>query len=425
MRFTSIHRQLGLQPQVLTRLMIDDAVAAQLPEQGDLDWKQIRYESKTEWREEFAKDVAAMANSGGGLIVLGVEEDRPTARAVSVNPVEAMTDGDVRTYRQVAFNAVTPPVAGLDFANLTADDGSTVVAIWVPPSVDAPHLIYRQTYFGAPFRDGTRTEWMREQQLQAAYRRRFDQRGDRSARLDDLYFEMIARSLADRRVCFVAAAVPDSPRPPALGRVDVHVTQPILDNAITLRAKMVMPNQLSPLTDNSGQLSQFRTGPRCVTARYSHEDGSKPQYRSAEASIHDDGSVSMWWSIGGALQREVGGSNETLSLYVEHAMADFVALSVGTMRTLGIDSSVELRAGLAFIPGRAIIIRRPDPNLAGYDADVSEESVARHFVPARATLPAQPTDADAMTAACEMALDCVSQGGATLLHRLRWPNADS
>ena len=52
----------------------------------------------------------------------------------------------------------------------------------IPASLDAPHLIYKdrqRALFGAPFRDGTSTNWMAERQLEGAYRLRFTARTDR------------------------------------------------------------------------------------------------------------------------------------------------------------------------------------------------------------------------------------------------------
>ncbi|HEX8082078.1 MAG TPA: ATP-binding protein [Jatrophihabitans sp.] len=200
MQFTAIHRMLGLEPQPLTRQIIDDAVAARLAEQPDLDWKRERYEGKADWQEEFAKDVAAMANTGGGLLVLGINEHRHTSEADTIAGVQPLSDSDERTLRQVAFSRIAPPVSGIAFANMVGEDGACVVAVWVPPSSDVPHLVYRQALFGAPFRDGTRTEWMREQQIQAAYRRRFDARSDQGATLDALWDELSVNSPSDRRI---------------------------------------------------------------------------------------------------------------------------------------------------------------------------------------------------------------------------------
>jgi len=44
----------------------------------------------------------------------------------------------------------------------------------VPASIDGPHLIDRNDYLGAPVRNDSDTVWMKERQIEAMYRARFD-----------------------------------------------------------------------------------------------------------------------------------------------------------------------------------------------------------------------------------------------------------
>ncbi|MGC4153665.1 MAG: ATP-binding protein [Propionicimonas sp.] len=77
MNYTPVHRLLGAPAGPLTSSLLDDAVTAQLPEARDLDWK--RPLPKSPGSSDFPKDVAAMANSGGGMIVYGVTESNKVA----------------------------------------------------------------------------------------------------------------------------------------------------------------------------------------------------------------------------------------------------------------------------------------------------------------------------------------------------------
>ena len=72
--FTPLHRALGLSPGPLTSEMLDTAVAAGITETDDLDWKSQLPPARGLSQTDFPKDVAAMANSGGGIIVFGVRE---------------------------------------------------------------------------------------------------------------------------------------------------------------------------------------------------------------------------------------------------------------------------------------------------------------------------------------------------------------
>ncbi|MFE4823924.1 helix-turn-helix domain-containing protein, partial [Streptomyces sp. NPDC056704] len=74
--WTRLHEFLGSPPGPVTYEMVAEAVRRKLGESDDLDWKQALPATspvKGEWNE-FAKDVAAMANTRGGLLVYGVSD---------------------------------------------------------------------------------------------------------------------------------------------------------------------------------------------------------------------------------------------------------------------------------------------------------------------------------------------------------------
>ena len=79
MSFTALHRALGLRPGPLTDEILEAAVAANVVEEDDLDWTSALPPAKGLTQTDFPKDVAAMANSGGGLTVYGVLEVQKAA----------------------------------------------------------------------------------------------------------------------------------------------------------------------------------------------------------------------------------------------------------------------------------------------------------------------------------------------------------
>ena len=146
MDFTPLHRGLGLPPSILTDEILDAAVAADVAETDDLDWKSELPPVKGLSQTDVPKDIAAMANSGGGMIVYGVEENQKVA-TVRKDTGE-FTEVHERALRSAAITAITPPVFGLEIHRLGSNPRA--VAVIVPASVDGPHLIYRGEYFGAP-----------------------------------------------------------------------------------------------------------------------------------------------------------------------------------------------------------------------------------------------------------------------------------
>lgn len=116
MAFTPLHRALGLPPSDLTYAMLQSAIEQQVTEKGDLDWKERLPDSRNpKASEEFAKDVAAMVNGGGGMIAYGVAEDRVSSAAERIVPVEDWTDTIERKLRGWAYSLIEPPVHGLEF----------------------------------------------------------------------------------------------------------------------------------------------------------------------------------------------------------------------------------------------------------------------------------------------------------------------
>ena len=163
MRFTALHRALGRGPGPLTDELLDSAVAAGATESDDLDWKSELPPQKGLPQTDFPKDVAAMANSGGGLIVFGVHESQKAATGRT--DVGDFDEGYERSLRSAAITEITPPVFGLNVFRLGSTEGEHAVIVEVPASVDGPHLIHRGDYFGAPVRNDADTVWMKERQI--------------------------------------------------------------------------------------------------------------------------------------------------------------------------------------------------------------------------------------------------------------------
>ncbi|MGX5186174.1 AlbA family DNA-binding domain-containing protein [Streptomyces avermitilis] len=77
-----------------------------MTETSDLDWKTELPPAKGLSQTDFPKDVAAMANSGGGVIIFGVRESQKAA----TERVDAgeFTEVYERLLRSVAITAISP-----------------------------------------------------------------------------------------------------------------------------------------------------------------------------------------------------------------------------------------------------------------------------------------------------------------------------
>ncbi|WP_254923079.1 ATP-binding protein [Rhodococcus sp. OK302] len=283
MHFTALHRLLGYQPGPITDEMIDDAVTAGLSETADLDWKSELPPTSGLTKSDFPKDIAAMANNGGGIIVYGIKEDQ--SRATGRCDVGELTENHERTIRSAAVTAITPSVFGLDIVPI-GEASNQVVAIIVGPSVDSPHLIYRDEYFGAPIRNDADTVWMNERQLELMYRARFDERRHAHDALDHLYEEQVSGRDTGNRAWIIAVA---HPRVPALTQ-----TRPTLADAQGMfdaaNSHTYTTTGRSPL--GSVYCQNLRPGLRRWIAP-NGADNDPTRWREAWASIHHNGSVTL------------------------------------------------------------------------------------------------------------------------------------
>lgn len=217
--YTPMHRALDRPPSELTYELLEACVATQVCEADDLEWKQALpfHDREGRWQDEWAKDVAAMANTGGGCIVYGVAEEPGTGAASALVDVGPIAEDDVqKRLRPTAAALIHPLVSGLRLIPVT-DGSRQALVVLVPDSPDVPHMLRQgREAFKAPFRYGATTEWMTDRMLEDAYRRRFR----RGAELEELLtrrYEAAARhaghQLSGPGAWFVGAAVPVEPQP--------------------------------------------------------------------------------------------------------------------------------------------------------------------------------------------------------------------
>lgn len=164
--FTPIHHALKVGPVPLSTDLIEKAVANRVPEAADLDWKRDNYDpNNPKWQQEATKDMAAMANSGGGWIVLGVADvDDRADEIVGVD----WTSRHEQRLRKVAHDRVFPPLRNIEFSRLDTQGGLTVVALHVAPDGHLHFISPDPHTFKVPYRNGPDTEFYGAREAGAA-----------------------------------------------------------------------------------------------------------------------------------------------------------------------------------------------------------------------------------------------------------------
>ncbi|MGM5066612.1 AlbA family DNA-binding domain-containing protein [Rhodococcus qingshengii] len=173
MEFPRLTAAFGEPVSTLSASAIDAAVEQKMPEDSDLDWKQAHYSNEEKGKNELAKDVAAMANGVGGLIVIGIAEQDGRAAASST---VALGDGEASRMRQVLAGRIRPFLVGVAIRPVHLAEDSGYYVISVPRSADAPHAVVKNDLLGFPVRNGTTTRWLSEAEVGVAYRDRFSGR---------------------------------------------------------------------------------------------------------------------------------------------------------------------------------------------------------------------------------------------------------
>ena len=91
-------------------------------------------------RKEVLADVSALANGGGGDLILGIEDDNGTASAV-VGLESFDPDKDTLRIESVVRDGIAPRIVGLRVRPVPLSSGSSVVVIRVPNSLNRPHMV--------------------------------------------------------------------------------------------------------------------------------------------------------------------------------------------------------------------------------------------------------------------------------------------
>lgn len=414
MTFTALHRVLGLGPGPLTDELLDTAVAAGVAETNDLDWKSELPPAKGLPQTDFPKDVAAMANSGGGVIVFGVQDEQKVATGrVDVGELD---EAHERALRSAAITAISPPVFGLEVHRL-GSAGTRAVVVEVPASFDGPHLIYRNEYFGAPVRNDSDTVWMKERQIEAMYRARFEERRHATEALDALFAEAAAGRDAATRAWLIAVAHPRIPR--IRERLTREQARDVLTKTEPLALTYAGRGGIHPLE------SVDRGNPRPGLRRWvavNTATGEGSAWKESWISIHHDGSVTLTAAVGSHRMSSDAYFEgwQVESSAIECAIADLLALTRITAETTGNDE-YDVRLGIDWTGKQPLTILTKAT--MGYTHDGVSTPLHR-YTPVETTINSAEPALDFYWHVHDFAEDCVNQGGVSNVLMIHPPARD-
>jgi hypothetical protein len=243
----------------------------------DLDFKRDLYGRADSDRRKLAGDVAALANTAGGVIILGVEENNQ-ACAIAAEGV-ALSDAELTRMRSILASGIAP-LPSFEIIAVPESTGAShgFYLIAVSRSASAPHAVLVDSGYRWPRRNGASTRYLSEPEVAMAYRDRFLGRDQQVTRLEEIS-TAARRNLARSRPWLVVSLVPD-----VVGYFEVNGEA----FAAFEQEWRTMPTWSFGPRSGSVHFNRCRVGRGCLHA----DDGLERQSATATralAELHSDG----------------------------------------------------------------------------------------------------------------------------------------
>jgi hypothetical protein len=190
---------------------IKKLVSVAVEEDVDLDFKSSLYGGESE-RRDLCRDVAALANTAGGVLLLGIRADEQSQ--ASACPGVALSDETKTRMQQILAGGVMPLPTFEILAIPSGPDSRGFYAIVVAPSPGAPHAVILNEAFHFPIKDRSSIRHASEPEVAEAGRPSELVTAD--ARLEEVFKTGTARLDTDEYAWTCVAMVPE-----VLGRSEI------------------------------------------------------------------------------------------------------------------------------------------------------------------------------------------------------------
>lgn len=178
----------------ITQANIEQLVADQVREGPHHDFKR---ELPTAWNDaakhEFLADTTAFANSGGGDLIFGIDEDGQAHASRIVPQVISNVDQEVRRLQDFLLNLAEPRLHGVKIQPVQVSVSGTngyVLIVRVPQSWAGPHRVKTNQHFF--IRDGLRKRQLDVPEIRSLFLRTANQ----AQRLNDFRAERLGKILS-------------------------------------------------------------------------------------------------------------------------------------------------------------------------------------------------------------------------------------
>lgn len=131
----------------ITKEFIDSLVSDGVCESRQLDYKRDWVGGSDNEKKEFLADVVAFANTVGGTIYFGIDEERDAEAKQTGAPREAVgleianTDEEIRRVTEIIRTGIAPRLPGVTISPVDGFPQGPVIVIQIPRSHRSPHMV--------------------------------------------------------------------------------------------------------------------------------------------------------------------------------------------------------------------------------------------------------------------------------------------
>jgi len=168
---------------------IQRLIDERIPESYILEYKKEPWPEKKgkNTATEIAKDISSFANTQGGRIIIGVEENKKTKEPVAKHPFE-IANWEERI-EDVRHDTIKPFIEELRIWRVKSDEqgGKAYLIIEIPESPNAPHMVTTSNKYYR--RDNSGAKPMSEAEVRQLYERKYEQ----EKKLEELYRNVLEK----------------------------------------------------------------------------------------------------------------------------------------------------------------------------------------------------------------------------------------